>query len=50
MFVRDEMQWSEPKLVTWIKHLAHSLVTVPHEGLNDDGQLVFDDVEVAGHG
>lgn len=50
MLVCDEMRRSEPKLVTWIKHLGHSLVAVPHEGLNDDGQLVLDDVEVAGHG
>lgn len=30
--------------------VKHSPVAAPDEGLNDDGQLVLDDVEVAGHG
>lgn len=30
--------------------MIHSPVASSQEGLDDDGELVFDDVEVAGHG
>ncbi len=53
---RDTLVFNFPRLggdqihfLTWEanKIFAHSPVAGSHKGLNDDGQLVFDDVEVA---